>query len=184
MWSADKEDSCHSVFRFFGCAATRFLHPVWTESFLCLRVLTPVVAVTEECKNTDNKAHHHKQGQGDPEKTPTQRNLGTKPAEKDQDLLHPPVKRMASHCIDLIFSLLSVLCVFFRKMRKLEVRPFWVWVWAFSLLNVSLRTGLSVSVSTLWNKNKWNVLQVQFTCFCLSSFHSLHPYFLIPAVSP
>lgn len=110
MWSADKHRG-QLPFCFLGSLVVLlhvFFIQSWTESLLCLRVLTSVVAVTEECENTDNQAHHHKQGQGDPEKSPTQRNLGTKPAEKDQDLLHPPVKRMASHCIDLIFSLLSV----------------------------------------------------------------------------
>lgn len=103
--------SAASVILFWSSLVV-LLHLVQRSSFrlsqvsLCLRVLTPVVVVTEECKNTDNQTHHHKQCQGGPEKSPIPGNLGTKPAKKNQDLLHPPVKIMASYSItkSMIFS--------------------------------------------------------------------------------
>lgn len=85
-----------SVVGFFGCAATLspkiFILSGTKSPPLSLRVLTPVVVVAEEGKNTDNHTHHHTQCQGDPRKLPTEGNLRTKATKKSQDLLHPPVK--------------------------------------------------------------------------------------------
>ncbi len=86
-WSKDLHLSLHTV-------------------LFCLCVLTSVVVVAEEGKNTDDQTHDHKQSQGSPEKSPTQGNLRTNLIKKNQDLLHPPVKITTSYGIDLIHSLL------------------------------------------------------------------------------
>lgn len=91
--------------RLFGRAAVHHLYVASGGVTLHLCVLTPVVVAAEECKDADDQTHHHEQRQGDPEEPPTHGNPGTKPAQKNQHLLHPPAKKRASHCADLMLSL-------------------------------------------------------------------------------
>lgn len=149
--------------------------PPRTQFLLCLRLLASVVVVTEECENTDNQTHHHKQRQGKPEYSPALVDLGKKTTHEKQDLLHPPVKTVTSyskdplaHCSQQLYTFIHMQWQEFVPIDPSTVHPtHWTFtfklqfeVFSFCLMFYSLiiKRKLCVLLSTI---NFW------YHCQCL-----------------
>lgn len=109
---------CSQVLWLCCYTQSKDLHLTSHKVLLCLRVLASVVVVTEECKNTDDQTHYHKQCQDNPEKSPTQGNLGTKLTDKNQDLFHPPVKKIIS---DICIAISSFMCLLGLELEMTDI---------------------------------------------------------------